>query len=193
MQIFLIKTALICIICSLIGHVQIVYGEETIDQEKSLYLEKIFQGPPPEPGYLWIKPSIRPKIEAVIMHGYNGFRIKYWDKNEKTVWILEDIAKEKPVCVGIITYQEKIISLDIIFSNGKWGKQIQNINFINQFENVEIDEKGILNKNIDGISGATLSVNVVSRLAQLALLLDKIKYSNQVKIHPETIEGEFHQ
>ncbi len=177
MQIYLIKTTLICIFCLIIGHVQFVNGEETVDQKKSLYLEEIFQGSPPEPGYLWITPLIRPKIEAVIMHGYNGFRIKYWDKDDETVWILEDVAKEKPVCVGLITYQEKINRLDIIFSTGKWGRQVQNINFTNQFNNIEIDENGILNKHIDGISGATLSVNVLSRLAQLALLLDKIKHS----------------
>ena len=45
---------------------------------------------------------------------------------------------------------------------------------------IEIDEKSNLNKHIDGISGATLSVNVVSRLAQLALLLDKLKHSKPI-------------
>lgn len=177
MQAYLIKTALICIFCLIIGPVQFVNGEETVDQKKSLYLEEIFQGSPPEPGYLWITPLIRSKIETVIMHGYKGFRVKYWDKDEETVWILEDTAKEQPVCVGIITYLEKIIRLDIIFSNNKWGKQVQNIHFTNQFNNIEIDESGILNRHIDGISGATLSVNATSRLAQLALLLDKIKHS----------------
>ncbi len=174
MQNYLIRIVFICLFCATVGHAQSGYGEETIEQKKRTFLEKVFQGSPPEPGYLWITASARSKIEKILLHEYRGLRIKYWEKKKETVWILEDIAKEKPVYAGIITCEEKISHLDIVFSSGRWGKQVQNANFTDQFENIGIDEKSNLNKQIDGISGATLSVDVVSRLARLALLLEKI-------------------
>ena len=44
--------------------------------------------------------------------------------------------------------------------------------FIDQFKGAALKDDGSLDKHIDGITGATLSVRAVSGLAQVALLLD---------------------
>ena len=43
--------------------------------------------------------------------------------------------------------------------------------FTDQFQGLELSSKNRLNKKIDGISGATLSVNALTRLSKLALFL----------------------
>ena len=169
------KIITICVLLVTIVSVSIVHGEETIEQKKFQFLEKFFLGPPPDPAYLWITPAIRSRIKAILLRDYNGLCIPYWEYNEETLWILNDTPKEKPVYVEIVIYQEKIKYLDIIFSSGKWGKQVQSKYFKHQFKEIALDENELLNKKIDSISGATFSVNTVSRLAQLALFLNKMK------------------
>ena len=53
------------------------------------------------------------------------------------------------------------------------------MNFLSQFVGVDIDNKYDLTKNIDNISGATLSVNSMDRMARAALMLDDIVNENQ--------------
>jgi Na+-transporting NADH:ubiquinone oxidoreductase subunit NqrC len=43
--------------------------------------------------------------------------------------------------------------------------------FTDQFNGLQLDENNRLQRKIDGISGATLSVNALTRLARLALHL----------------------
>ena len=45
--------------------------------------------------------------------------------------------------------------------------------FTDQFNGLQLDEKKQLNKKVDGISGATLSVNALTRLSRLALHLHR--------------------
>ncbi|MDP4879954.1 MAG: FMN-binding protein [Opitutales bacterium] len=45
--------------------------------------------------------------------------------------------------------------------------------FTDQFEGLELTNENTLNRKIDGISGATLSVNALTRLSKLALHLHK--------------------
>ena len=44
--------------------------------------------------------------------------------------------------------------------------------FTDQFHNAKLNDKLLLDSDIDNISGATLSVNALKRQARLALLLD---------------------
>jgi hypothetical protein len=45
--------------------------------------------------------------------------------------------------------------------------------FTNQFKGLTLDDQNNLNGRIDGISGATLSVNALRNLARLALYVDR--------------------
>ena len=45
--------------------------------------------------------------------------------------------------------------------------------FTNQFKGLTLDEQSNLSGRIDGISGATLSVNALRNLARFALYLDR--------------------
>jgi hypothetical protein len=147
------------------------YGESLNQSE---FLENTFQGSVPEAEYLWMTSSNRKIIESILLHEYNGLRIKYWQNKNQTVWVLGSMAKEKPVSAGIVVEKEKIRYLEILAAEGRWGSMVKNATFTRQFEGISLNENSRLNQAIDGISGATQSVNVVTRLAHLALALDKI-------------------
>lgn len=148
------------------------YGNES---NQTLFLEEVFQGSVPKSDYIWITPAVRPVVESILMHEYKGLRIKYWRNAYQTVWVLSDLVKGKPVCAGIVVSQEKIQRVEILSAEGRWGSLVKKESFTSQFENVASVKSNRLTRSIDGISGATLSVNAVSQLARLALALDKIR------------------
>lgn len=150
----------------------ISYG---IESDPAIFLKKVFQDGVPEPEYIWITPTIRPILEEILTHDYKGLRIKYWRKNERAVWILEELAKDTTVCAGVVVIQGKIHELEILSAEGRYGSLVKNEKFTAQFKNVGGDGNKRLTRSIDGISGATISVNTVSRLARLALALDEIQ------------------
>ena len=150
----------------------ICYGNEST---QTLFLKKTFQDMVPKPDYIWITPTVRPIVEAILLREYKGPRIKYWRKNDLAAWIFEEPAKDSTVRVGIVVSQGKIQTLEILSAEGRWGSLVKSEKFTGQFKNVGSDESKRLTGSIDGISGATISVNTVSRLVQLALALHEIQ------------------
>ena len=60
----------------------------------------------------------------------------------------------------------------LIFRESR-GWEVRYPFFTDQFVSVRLDSSGQLDKSIDGISGATLSVIAIKKLTTLALLLHK--------------------
>lgn len=151
---------------------EICLGDES---NQMLFLKRTFKYMVPKPNYLWITPTVRPILESILLHEYKGLRVKYWRKEDKVVWILEETAKDATICAGIVISHGKIQMLEILSAEGRYGSLIKNDKFTSQFQNVGANEDKRLTRSIDGISGATISVNTISRLAQLALALDEIQ------------------
>ena len=59
------------------------------------------------------------------------------------------------------------------------GYEIKYPSFLSQFNNLKINNEFRLTGNIDNISGATLSVNSMDRMARTALILDNISNDNK--------------
>ncbi len=66
----------------------------------------------------------------------------------------------------------KISRLKVLVYRESHGWEVKYPFFSNQLKGIAIDDKTRLDQNIDGISGATLSVEALERLALLALYLD---------------------
>ncbi len=63
--------------------------------------------------------------------------------------------------------------MQVLIYRESHGSEVQYPFFSDQFNQLELNEDNQLNKSIDGISGATLSVNALTCLARLALYLDR--------------------
>jgi FMN-binding domain len=146
---------------------------------KGVYLEPVkfindvFEGNPPKPDKLWIKKDLKKEIKNIMGHDLKVIRIRYWKDELKTAWILEEIGRDKPITVGLVVKDEKIEKVNVLIFRESRGWEVKYPFFTDQFKQATIDEENLLDRKIDGISGATLSVNALTKVARLALFLDK--------------------
>lgn len=142
-------------------------------QQPQEFLRDVFAGKPPQLEKLWIKKDLKDKVHRILGHDLGVLRIRYWGRDRRTAWILDEIGKEQPITAGIVVNEGKIESVKVLVFREARGWEVRYPFFTDQFKGLLLDEQDELNKNIDGISGATLSVNALTRLAQLALLLHR--------------------
>ena len=146
---------------------------EDIYQKPVDFIKESFSSNPPKSSVLWITKSLKPDIYKIMGHDLGALRVRYWEKKGKTVWVLSEIGKEHPITVGLIVKQNKIQLLKVLIFRESRGGEIQYPFFTEQFKQIEINFENQLKKNIDGISGATLSVIALKKLARLALYFDQ--------------------
>ena len=96
------------------------------------------------------------------------------DIDDKTVWILNSIGKYKPITAGFVIKDCKIESAHVLIYREQIGYEIKYPSFLSQFNGITLRKDVKLNKNLDNISGATLSVNSMDRMGRVALLLDSL-------------------
>jgi hypothetical protein len=142
-------------------------------QEPEAFLQDIFSDAVPEPAMVWVTRAIRPTVEKILGHKPNALRIRYWRKDARTAWILEEIGKEKPITTGIVISNGRIERVKVLVFRESRGWEVRHSFFTDQFKDAAIKPDCQLDKYIDGVSGATLSVRALRKLARMALFLDQ--------------------
>lgn len=137
------------------------------------FINEVFDGNPPESEKLWIKKELKEKVRDIMGHDLGVLRLRYWQQDERTAWILEEIGKERPITTGIVVNAGRIERIKILIFRESRGWEVRYPFFTDQFKNAVLLQDSKLDKPIDGISGATLSVSAVTKLARLALVLDQ--------------------
>ena len=140
-------------------------------QEPQDFIAKAFAGDPPEPRVLWITKDLRGPTREILGHDLGALRVRYWGRGGRTAWILEEIGKEKPITIGIVIEQGRIKSLRVLVFRESRGWEVRHAFFTDQFTEAQLTAAHQLDRPIDGISGATLSVSALTRVARLALFL----------------------
>jgi hypothetical protein len=155
------------------------------------YLKSSFSGQVPKAQRIWIRGKLKERVEKVLQHRVGFLRTKYWQEENRTVWILDEIGKEKPITIGVTIENRQqndkensesiITDVTVLAFRESRGWEIKHNFFTRQFAEASLKhpfsstnayKKG-LNKSIDGISGATLSVRAVKKIAEIALILDQ--------------------
>ncbi len=135
------------------------------------FVERAFDGEAPEPQAVWLAGATRDAVESILNHDYGGARIRYWGRDDRTAWILEEIGKHEPITTGLIVDGGAIQRIRVLIYREPRGWEVRREVFLEQFEGAELVEGRQLDRSIDGISGATLSVRALTKLARLALYL----------------------
>jgi hypothetical protein len=118
---------------------------------------------------LWLNKTTRPIAEAIVGHNL-PLRTRYYQQDQRTAWVLDEVGKELPISVGIVIENNQIISLRVLEYREVRGGEVKYDFFTQQFVGAELSVKEReLSKKIDGISGATLSVRALKKTARLAL------------------------
>ncbi len=124
----------------------------------------------PKPKRIWIDKKKQIFIKNHINPSQIKLSYRYWQKNNKFVWVLDEIGKERNITTGIVIINNAIQSVQIITYRESRGYQVQSDRFTHQYQNKTISNQ--LTKEIDSISGATLSVIAINKQVKLALYLN---------------------
>jgi hypothetical protein len=135
------------------------------------FLSRAFGGSPPEPEIIWLSGVRKTTTQQLLGHAYPALRLRYWCQSARSAWILDEIGKELPITVGVIVDTDYISSLRVLTYRENRGGEVATPAFTDQFDRVGLDDDGVLGVKIDGISGATLSVQALTRLASMALYM----------------------
>lgn len=142
-------------------------------QQPSQFISEVFAGTPPVQKTIWIKGQLKKDIKKIMGHNLNVLRIKYWQQQDRSAWILETIGKEQLITAGIVIQQQHIQQIKVLAFRETRGWEIKYPFFTDQFIGATLQQNRRLSQHIDGISGATLSVNAMKKMARLALWLNQ--------------------
>ncbi len=144
---------------------------DDVYQSQQDFLQEVFAGDPPPPSVLWLRDGIRTTSTEILGHPYPGLRIRYWIQGDRTAWILEETGKEKPITVGLVVNAQVMERVRVLAFRESRGWEVRYPFFTDQFKGIGLTHGNGLDRPVDGISGATLSVRALEKLARLALYL----------------------
>ena len=142
-------------------------------QEPDDFINEVFDNKPPKAEALWLNKDLKEQIVKILDHKYKGLRVRYWRKQERSAWILDEIGKEKLITTGIVINNAHVEQVKVLVFRESRGWEVRHDFFTDQFKSVALKDDHQLDKTIDNISGATLSVRAIRKLATIALLLDQ--------------------
>lgn len=147
---------------------------EDIYQTPAAFVAEAFNNPPPSQT-LWLSGELRDQVSDILGHAPRRIRERYWLADNRSLWILEEIGKERPITMGFVVDDGKLVDARVLVYRESRGWEIRLPRFTAQFTGATLENNAQLDRDIDGITGATLSVNAMHKLARVALLLhDKV-------------------
>lgn len=140
-------------------------------QELDAFIDEAFNGAAPEVKVFWPDAELKQSMADILGHPYQGLRIRYWISGEHSAWVLDEIGKDKPITTGVVINRNHIEAVRVLVFRESRGWEVRHRFFTKQFDDATLRENRQLDRHIDNISGATLSVNALTKVARLALYL----------------------
>ena len=137
------------------------------------FLADVFEGASGESASLMVDAALRSEIENVLGHRFPRLRLRYWQDDGRTAWVIDEVAKTEPVTIGVGIEDGLVKSVRVLEFRESRGWEIRYPFFTDQFRGAALEADTGLDRSIDSITGATLSVDAVQRVVRLALLLDR--------------------
>lgn len=146
---------------------------ETVYQPAEQFVAESFDGQPPAAQLLWLSGPLAEGYRAIMGEAPRRLRLRYWSEGQRDLWVLEAIGKEQPITAGFIVEEGRIVSSKVLIFRESRGREIHHPFFTRQFSGARLDAGQMLDRPIDGISGATLSVRAMVQMSRLALYLSR--------------------
>lgn len=138
------------------------------------FVAEAFGGVVPKPKVLWLTKGVAAQATRILGHAPAQLRQRYWAADGKTVWLLDEIGKEEPISAGFVVENDKIAQARVLVYRESRGGEIRYPAFLKQYEGAGLTADARLDRSIDGISGATMSVRAMERMARLVLYFDRL-------------------
>jgi hypothetical protein len=148
---------------------------EEVYQTPERFIAEAFGGSAPKPRILWLTKDVAAVANRILGHATPNLRQRYWSDGGRSVWVLEEIGKEEPITAGFIVENGRIAQAHVLVYRESRGAEIHYPAFLKQYQGAVLTADERLDRSIDGISGATLSVRAMGRMARLALYFDALQ------------------
>lgn len=148
----------------------------TTYQTPEAFLAEAFGAAVPPPRVLDLEGNGQARVAEVFGKAYSqGKRLRYWKANGKSAWILEDIGKQgyQITTAGFVVKAGVLDAARVLVYRESRGEQVAEASFLKQLAGAKLAGAN-LDRKVDNISGATLSVQMMQRMARLALRLDSL-------------------
>jgi hypothetical protein len=149
-------------------------GLWTVFQSPDAFLAEAFGSAPP-PKVMVLDAATQTRIAAVFGRSYPQTQIRYWRANGRSAWILDDLGKAgyQLTTSGFVVKDQAIDFARVLIYRESRGEQVGEPSFLKKLAGSKLAGARI-DKSIDNISGATLSVKMMERMAAAALVLDAL-------------------
>jgi FMN-binding domain len=144
-------------------------AEERVYLQADEFIASVFGTTAIQQNVLWVTPALRATANDILGHEPSQLRQKYWSDGKRSAWILSEIGKEEQITAGFVVSAGHIEQARILVYRESRGDEIRYPAFLAQLKGASLDDDHFLTRHVDGISGATLSVNAMIRMARLAL------------------------
>ena len=146
---------------------------DRVYQTAEEFIAEVFMAQPPAK-VVWLTKDAQAEVSRILGHAPNQLRQRYWSEGGRTLWILEEIGKEELITAGFVVRDGRIEQARVLIYRESRGMEVRYPAFLNQFKGVVLSSDHHLDRTIDGISGATLSVHAMQRMARAALYFDQL-------------------
>ena len=153
---------------------QPAHAMDRIYQAPEDFISEVFPGTP-QPKLLWLSKDAQAELARILGHAPGQLRQRYWSEGSRTLWIMEEIGKEDLITAGFVVKAGHIEQAKVLIYRESRGMEVRYPAFLNQFKGISLSEENYLDHTIDGISGATLSVHAIERMARAALFFDRLR------------------
>lgn len=140
-------------------------------QERDEFLAEVFFNEVPAPTVVWVTSDLREQATKILGHPPASLRIRYWQHDQQSAWIIDEVGKERPITIGVGIRAGQIQTVRVLEFREAYGWEVRYPFFTEQFAGARLGANQGLTIDVDSISGATLSVSAVRRVAALALFL----------------------
>ncbi|QQL44161.1 FMN-binding protein [Sulfuriroseicoccus oceanibius] len=157
------------VLCWCVMSVGVAGAQEKVYEKPSAFMKRHFGGVP-KTQVLKLNAKQSAGLKKIFGHKYPEKKIRYWQGNGRTAWILQEIGKSEPITTGVVVRNGKISELKVLIYRESHGWEVTRPFFTKQFVGASL--KGDrLSTRVDGIVGATLSVNALKKVGAAALYL----------------------
>lgn len=135
------------------------------------FIAAAFDGTPPAPTMLWYDPARRAVVAEILGHAPASARVRVWTAAGRTAVVLDEIAHTLPITAGFVVRDGRIEQAQVLVYRESRGGAVQRPEWLSQLIGRGRRGDGALDGEVDGVTGASLSVNAMTRMTRLALFL----------------------
>lgn len=172
---FSLRVVAVCGLALMVSPV--LFAAEIVHQAPAEFLEE--HVPDCRQRALWLDRDLKDEAQALLERPYTGARVRYCEGDGRTAWILDEIGKTEPITTGIVIDDGRVEQVRVLVFRESRGGEVHREAFTRQYRQATLDDDNRLDRTIDGITGATLSVWALNRQVQLALLFDRAVRAQQ--------------